>query len=132
VSLVARVLEAGGIATVTYTNARDIAASAGNPRQIFLNYPLGNPAGRPHDPDNQRDVLGAGLKLLEAADQPGIIVDLPYVWSANKAWIKNFMTDKQPFISGEAETRRQESLQKARKQKAGQPNPAKPELKIEN
>jgi len=121
VSLVARVLESGGISTVTYTNARDIAASAGNPRQVFLNYPLGNPAGRPHDPDNQRDVLRAGLKLLEEADKPGIIVDLPYVWSESKAWIENFMTDKQPFISEEAETKRQESVQKARQQKANQP-----------
>ena len=120
-SLVARVLETGGISTVTYTNARDIAASAGNPRQIFLNYPLGNPAGRPHDPDNQRDVLRAGLKLLEEADKPGIIVDLPYVWSDSKAWIENFMTDKQPFISEEAETKRQELVQKARQQKANQP-----------
>lgn len=117
-SLVARVLEAGGIATVTYTTARDIAASAGNPRQIFLNYPLGNPAGRPHDPDNQRAVLRAGLELLEAADRPGIIVDLPYVWSDSTTWIQDFMTDKQPFISEEAETKRQESLQKARRQKA--------------
>jgi D-proline reductase (dithiol) PrdB len=122
VSLVARVLETGGISTVTYTNARDIAASAGNPRQIFLNYPLGNPAGRPHDPDNQRDVLRAGLKLLEEADKPGIIDDLPYVWSDSTAWIENFMTDKQPFISEEAETKRQESVQKARQQKANQPH----------
>ena len=119
-SLVARVLETGGISTVTYTNARDIAASVGNPRQIFLNYPLGNPAGRPHDPDNQRDVLRAGLKLLEEADKPGIIVDLPYVWSDSTAWIENFMTNKQPFISEEAETKRQELVQKARQQKTHQ------------
>ena len=71
-SLVARVLEAGGISTVTYTNARDIAASAGNPRQVFLNYPLGNPAGRPHDPENQRNVLRAGLKLLEGPTGRGL------------------------------------------------------------
>ena len=121
-SLVARVLEAGGISTVTYTNARDIAASAGNPRQIFLNYPLGNPAGRPHDPDNQRDVLRAGLKLLEEADKPGIIVDLPDVWSESTAWIENFMTAKQPFISEQTETKRQELVQKARQQKANQPH----------
>ena len=120
-SLVARVLEAGGIATVTYTNARDIAASAGNPRQIFLNFPLGNPAGRPQDPDNQRAVLRAGFKLLEAADRPGIIVDLPHTWSESTAWLKNFMTDKQPFMSDKAESRRQETLQKARQQKVKQP-----------
>ena len=119
-SLVARVLEAGGISTVTYTNARDIAASAGNPRQIFLNYPLGNPAGKPHDPENQRRVLREGLKLLENADRPGIIVDLPFSWSDSSEWIEKFMTDEQPFISEDAEAKRQEMLQKARKQKAGQ------------
>ena len=119
-SLVARVLEAGGISTVTYTNARDITASAGNPRQIFLNYPLGNPAGRPNDAENQRDVLRAGLKLLEEADKPGIIIDLPYVWTESKAWMEKFMTDEQPFISEEAEARRQELLQKAQEQKAKQ------------
>ncbi len=119
-SLVARVLEEGGISTVTFTNARDIAASAGNPRQIFLNYPLGNPAGRPHDPENQRSVLKAGLKLLEEAERPGIIVDLPYEWSTSREWMKKFMTDEQPFISEDAEAKRQDLLQKARKQKAAQ------------
>ena len=119
-SLVARVLEAGGISTVTYTNARDIAASAGNPRQIFLNYPLGNPAGRPQDPENQRSVLRDGLKLLENADKPGIIVDLPYSWSDSREWIEKFMTEEQPFISDDAETKRQELLQNAREQKASQ------------
>jgi D-proline reductase (dithiol) PrdB len=120
VSLVARVLEAGGISTVTYTNARDIAASAGNPRQIFLNYPLGNPAGRPHDRENQRSVLREGLKLLENAHRPGIIVDLPYSWCDSREWMEKFMTDEQPFISEDAEAKRQELLQNAREQKARQ------------
>ena len=119
-SLVARVLEAGGISTVTYTNARDIAASAGNPRQVFLNYPLGNSAGRPNDPENQRSVLRAGLKLLEDAESPGIIVDLPYTWSDSREWIEKFMTDEQPFISEDAEAKRQDLLKKAREQKARQ------------
>lgn len=105
---------------MTYSNARDIAASAGNPRQVFLNYPLGNSAGRPHDPENQRSVLRAGLKLLEDAKAPGIIVDLPYTWSDSRAWMEKFMTDEQPFISDEAEARRLDLLKKAREQKAGQ------------
>lgn len=125
-SLVARVLEEGGISTVTYTNARDIAASAGNPRQVFLNYPLGNPAGRPHDPENQRSVLRAGLKLLEDADRPGIIVDLPYTWSDSREWMEKFMTKEQPFVSEDAEARRQELLQKAREQKARQSQQTSP------
>ena len=72
------------------------------------------------DAENQREVLRAGLKLLEEADKPGIIIDLPYVWTESKAWMEKFMTDKQPFISEEAEARRQELLQKAREQKAKQ------------
>jgi D-proline reductase (dithiol) PrdB len=126
VSLVARVLEQGGLSTVTFTTARDIAASAGNPRQIFLNYPLGNPAGRPHDVENQRDVLRSGLKLLEDADRPGIIVDLPHAWSEDNLWMKKFMTDEQPFLSEEAEARRQEGLKRAREQKARQPRQSLP------
>ncbi|KKL53748.1 hypothetical protein LCGC14_2272330, partial [marine sediment metagenome] len=61
-----------------------------------------------------------GLKLLEEADKPGIIVDLPYVWSESKAWMEKFMTDEQPFTSEETEVRRQELLQKAREQKTKQ------------
>jgi hypothetical protein len=57
---------------------------------------------------------------LEEADKPGIIIDLPYVWTESKAWMEKFMTDEQPFISEEAEARRQELLQKAREQKAKQ------------
>ncbi len=34
--------------------------------------------------------------------------------------MEKFMTDEQPFISEDAEEKRQELLQKARKQKAGQ------------
>ena len=116
VSLVARVLEAGGISTVTFTNARDIAASAGLPRQIFLNYPLGNPAGRPHDAENQREVLRAGLTLLEQATAPAI-VDLPYRWSQSTEWMEKFMTDEQPFLTDEAEQARQEVIAKAKAQK---------------
>ena len=119
-SLVARALEAGGISTVTFSNARDIAASAGNPRQVFLNYPLGNAAGRPHDANNQREVLRAGLRLLEEADRPGIIVDLPYVWSESTEWMGKFMTEEQPFQTEEDEAIRQEVLKKAREQKARQ------------
>jgi len=65
-------------------------------------------------------VLRAGLKLLEEADKPGIIVDLPYEWSENTGWMKKFMTDEQPFTSDEAESTRQKMLQKAREQKAKQ------------
>ena len=116
VSLIARVLEAGGLPTVTFSNARDIATSAGNPRLVFLNYPLGNPVGRPGDPENQRAVLRAGLDLLETATEPQV-VDLPYRWSESTAWMDKFMSDEQPFLSPGAEQERLRRLEQARAQK---------------
>ena len=78
--LVARHLEANGIPTVTIATARDITASTFPPRAVFVNYPLGNPCGRPGDPDNQREIVGAALAVLESAQRPGEIVDLPHRW----------------------------------------------------
>ncbi len=117
VSLIARVLEEGGIPTVTFSNARDITTSAGNPRLVFLNYPLGNPVGRPGDPQNQREVLRAGLELLQSATEP-TIVDLPYVWAEHTDWMRKFMTEEQPFLSAKAEEERQRLLDEARAQKS--------------
>lgn len=119
-SLIARVLEAGGIPTVTFSNARDITTSAGNPRLVFTNYPLGNCVGRPFDRENQRAILREGFKLLESAHRPGLVVDTPHVWSADTDWMRLIFSDAQPFISDAAEAKRQEALQRAREQKARQ------------
>jgi D-proline reductase (dithiol) PrdB len=73
--------------------ARDITASAFPPRAVFSNYPLGNPAGRPFDPENQRAVIGAALELLERAPGPGTIVDLPYRWSDDDGWMARVYDD---------------------------------------
>jgi hypothetical protein len=87
VSLVARHLEANAIPTVMLASARDITASAFPPRAVFVNYPLGNTAGRPYDVANQREILRTALRLFETATRPGEIVDLPYVWKADDRWM---------------------------------------------
>ncbi len=74
--------------------ARDITASAFPPRAVFSNVPLGNPAGRPFDPENQRAVLGAALHLLEQASGPGTIVDLPHRWLGDPAWGEHVYDDQ--------------------------------------
>ena len=53
-ALVARHLEANGIATVVMGCAKDIVEHAAAPRFLFSDFPLGNSAGKPHDVDRRR------------------------------------------------------------------------------
>lgn len=115
--LVARHLEANGIPTVTFSCARDITEAVFPPRSVFLDYPLGSTCGRPNDAANQRAVLLAGLRLLETGRTPGEIVDLPFVWSADETWKQLIFSPEQPFLSDEAEARRQTGLSAAREAK---------------
>ena len=116
-SLVARHLEANGIPTVTFSNARDISASACNPRLVFTNYPLGNPTGRPFDVDNQRAILTTAFRMLATAAGPGEIVDTPHQWDGGQEWMRLIFSDEQPFLSDEAETERQMLLDRNRQTK---------------
>jgi D-proline reductase (dithiol) PrdB len=115
--LVARHLEANGIPTVTFSCARDITEAVLPPRSVFLDHSLGSTCGRPHDPANQRAVLLAALALLETGRTPGEIVDLPFVWSADESWKRLIFSPEQPFLSDEAEARRQAGRDAAREHK---------------
>ena len=85
--LVARVVEAHGIPTLYMGLARDIAMKVKPPRTAFLDYPLGNIAGRPNNPENQRAVLKAFLGALERFSEPGSIIDLPFTWNGDdRSW----------------------------------------------
>jgi hypothetical protein len=91
VSLVARHLEAGGIATVIMGCARDIVEHCGAPRFVWSDFPLGNSAGRPFDVDSQRQTLELALRLLEAAPGPRTTVASPLRWAADAGWKRNFL-----------------------------------------
>jgi D-proline reductase (dithiol) PrdB len=86
VSLVARHLEANGIATVVMGCAKDIVEHCGVPRFLFSDFPLGNSAGRPHDPESQALTLELALRLLESAPGPRTTVRSPLRWSENADW----------------------------------------------
>ncbi|MEE8395814.1 MAG: hypothetical protein V3S29_07145 [bacterium] len=116
-SLVARHLEENGIPTVTFSNARDISTHAFNPRLVFTNFPLGNPAGRPFDRENQRSILAAGFDLLEQATEAGTIVDTGHVWSDSREWMRLIFSDEQPFLTDEAEATRRKKVAANRAQK---------------
>jgi hypothetical protein len=86
VSLVARLLEANGIATVVMGCAKDIVEYVGVPRLVFSDFPLGNAAGRPGDLNSQEATLELALALLDAAPAARTTVQSPLVWSRNPDW----------------------------------------------
>lgn len=90
VSLVARHLEANGIATVVMGCAKDIVEHAAAPRFVFSDFPLGNSAGRPHDPASQALTLELALRLLDTAPGPQITLRSPLRWSPDHAWKRDY------------------------------------------
>lgn len=86
VSLVARHLEANGIATIIMGCAKDIVEHAAVPRFLFSDFPLGNAAGKPHDVASQAFTLELALKVLEEAKGPQTTVQSPLRWSSDPAW----------------------------------------------
>jgi len=86
VSLAARHLEAAAIPTVILGCAKDIVEQVGVPRFLFSDFPLGNPAGRPHDGESQEFTLELALRLLAAAPAPRTTVQSPLRWSDDPAW----------------------------------------------
>ena len=85
-SLAARHLEANGIPTVIMGCAKDIVDYVGVPRFLFSDFPLGNPAGRPKDPESQAFTLELALRVLETAPAPRSTVQSPLRWNANPDW----------------------------------------------
>jgi len=86
VSLAARMLERNGISTVIMGCAKDIVEYVGVPRFLFSDFPLGNAAGRPKDPESQAFTLDLALSLLESAPAPRTTVQSPLRWSASPDW----------------------------------------------
>jgi hypothetical protein len=90
VSLVARHLEAHGIATVIMGCAKDIVEHCGVPRFLWSDFPLGNQAGRPFDVESQRQTLELALRVLESAPAARTTVQSPLRWAPDAAWKRDY------------------------------------------
>jgi D-proline reductase (dithiol) PrdB len=110
IALAARALEAAGIATVVMGCAKDIVEHVGVPRLLFSDFPLGNAAGRPKDPESQAFTLELALKVLETAPAPRTTVQSPLVWSASPDWKLDFQNIAQ--LSSEEIARRRAEFDK--------------------
>jgi hypothetical protein len=51
------------------------------PRTAFLDFPLGCPVGKPHEPEMQRAILRAALAAAPTFDAAWKIIELPFQWS---------------------------------------------------
>lgn len=89
VTLTARYLEEHDLSTVVMGCAKDIVESAGAPRFVYSDFPLGNGAGKPHDPESQSATLALALDLLETATGP-TTVENPQIWSGDASWKKDY------------------------------------------
>lgn len=76
VGLVAAELERKGISTVTIQLLREVAERVRPPRALFVPFRHGYPLDVPDEPDRQRSVIEAALRLLEAQDSsPPVLMD---------------------------------------------------------
>jgi hypothetical protein len=75
------VVEEAGIPTVLVSTGRDLSAQVKAPRTVFVNFPMGNPFGRPFDKSMQRAILLDALRALESVTEGGELIDLPYEWA---------------------------------------------------
>jgi len=70
VGLVQAAIEREGIATVSITLLREVAAVICPPRSLYVPYPLGFPLGEPGNPTLQHRIIAAALALLHRQDVP--------------------------------------------------------------
>ena len=92
-SLVARHLESEGISTVVIGSARDIVEECGVPRFLFVDFPLGNPCGKPWDIAMQKALICEAFDLLENSWQPRTTVQSTFAWTVNEndLWRNRYM-----------------------------------------
>jgi D-proline reductase (dithiol) PrdB len=120
VGLIARELEARGIATVSLTSAWSITAAVKPPRAVFIDFPLGHTAGRPFDRSSQQFVIDAALDAFTSVREPGAIVPLPLTWTDGDDW-KDAATGRGGGASGSGSGDAPSGGSDPRSERLGQP-----------
>jgi D-proline reductase (dithiol) PrdB len=88
-AIIARALEARGLPTLSMNVLWEAGEEIKPPRTCFLDFPLGCPAGKPHQAAQQRDILRAALELAPQFDpNHWEMRALPFQWSSDgsRAW----------------------------------------------
>ena len=98
--------------------AKDIVEHAGVPRFLFSDFPLGNAAGKPHEPDTQAFTLDLALKVLQSAPGPRTTVQSPLRWSEDGDWKLDYSNVAR--MSADEVARRRAEFDKAKQTALGQ------------
>ena len=96
--LVARVLEAEGIPTVTLNMVWAYQRTVGMPRVAAIEHPFGRPYGDVGDASTQTAVLRAALEVAAKAEAPGHVEHLPFVWHESPKETKWHPAEPSPII----------------------------------
>lgn len=113
-SLVARHLEANGIATIIFGSAMDIVERCGVPRYLHSDLPLGNPCGAPYDRAMQKEIMAQGLNLLSTSVAPESILRSVAKWPGSPDWRDDYSKvddSNREELRIKGETRRQQQAE---------------------
>jgi len=73
-------------------SAKDIVEECGVARFLFVDFPLGNPCGKPDDVEMQRSIASLAIDLLEHSIMPRTTIQAPFVWDeADDDWRLRYM-----------------------------------------
>ena len=97
--LVARVLEAAGVPTVTLNMIWVFQRVLGMPRVAAIEHPFGRPYGDVWDRETQTAVLRAALEVAVRAEVSGQVVHLPFVWHEAPKQTKWHPAEASPIIA---------------------------------
>ena len=97
--LVARVIEAAGIPTVTLNMIWHYQNLVGMPRIAAIEHPFGRPYGDVGDAKTQTAVLSAALAVFETAREAGHVEHLPFVWHEDPRQPRWHPAEPSPIIA---------------------------------
>ncbi len=107
--LIAREIEARGIPTLSLTSALSITRSVNPARALFLDFPLGHTAGKPHQLEMQDAIVEAALHAFETMASTGSIERLPFDWAEDDSWKESVMRPREGNGGGHSDERRERS-----------------------
>jgi D-proline reductase (dithiol) PrdB len=99
VGLVARVIEAAGVPTVTLNMIPAFQNVVGMPRLAAIEHPFGRPYGDVGHAETQAAVLRAALDVAARATEPGHVEHLPFVWPEEPKETKWHPAEPSPIIA---------------------------------